>query len=513
MTLSSDVDDASPKRKRRQQGGGIMAAARAAADTEATATDITVLLPKISTDPVDDLVEKVRPKLGKAIDTLQVAALLESDGHTDRAARVEYGYTDVFALAIEVYRRMGPPSPVVPDEPPNRGTLTQGRKDALRILAHGPLYVLPSAAFPAVLAVVGLRALVIGLVAAGTLGWVLSGTAAHAAYRMLGLGRERSAARLLFWASIIGPPLGLLLGAVVATGWGGGPELVVMMAGQLAYQMASTLLVFYRRELWLGLSMVPAFLVGAVYLVAGGAELRLASVAVTVLGVAAAYAFGLMATTRREDDEAPTTPEPPLLASLRPERAALIGVTGYGLASAALLFHAEAPYLLGRLDIAVAAVPLILSMGFVEWRANLFWAETVALTRRVHRPSDFVTGVWRSIVREVLSCLAAPAVLALLLLAGLRLAGLLTPAGALMTAAHVALAGAYYLAFLLAGRGRFGWLCVTMTAAIALHLALAALLHAGPVLDTSLYLVSVLLLIGLFAAGLVPVIGQARHYR
>ncbi|WP_033338298.1 hypothetical protein [Catenuloplanes japonicus] len=511
MTLASGVGDAVPKRKRRQQGGGIMAAARAASEDAVPASDITVLLPKISTDPIDDLVEKVRPKLGKAIDALQVAALLESDGHTDRAARVEYGYTDVFALAIEVYRRMGPPSPVTPDEPVNRAVLTQGRKDALRILSHGPLYVLPSAAFPAVLAMVGLRALVIGLVAAGTLGWVLSGTAAHAAYRMLGLGRDRSAARLLFWSSIAGLPLGLLLGVIVVLGRGGGPALAAMMAGQLAYQMASTLLVFYKRELWLGLSMVPAFVVGALYLVVGGPGLRLASVAVTVLGVAAAFAFGLMATTRREDEEA--KPEPPLTASLRPERSALIGVTGYGLASAALLFHAEAPYLLGRLDIAIAAVPLVLSMGFVEWRANAFWGETVALTRRVRRPADFVAGVWRSIGREVLSCLAAPTVLALVLLIGLQLAGLLTVAGAVMTAAHVTLAGAYYLAFLLAGRGRFGWLCVTMTVAVALHLAPAALLSAGPVLDTSLYLGSVLTLLGLFAAGLVPVIGQARHYR
>ncbi|MDR7275862.1 hypothetical protein [Catenuloplanes atrovinosus] len=511
MTLSSDVGDAVPAPKRKgRHGGGIMAAARAASEDEAPATDITVLLPKISTDPVDDLVEKVRPKLGKAVDALQVAALLESDGHTDRAARVEYGYTDVFALALEVYRRMGPPSPVVPDEAPPAGP-AHGRRDALRTLAHGPLYVLPSAAFPAVLAMVGLRALVIGLVAAGALGWVLSGTAAHAAYRMLGLGRDRSAARILFWSAVAGPPLGLLLGAVVALGWGGGPELVAMMTGQLAYQMASTLLVFYRRELWLALSMVPAFAVGALYLVLGGPGLQLASVGVTVLGVAAAYAFSLMATTRREGEQ--DRPEPPLLASLRPERGALIGVTGYGLASAALLFHAQAPYLLGRLDIAVAAVPLILCMGFVEWRANRFWAETVALTRRVHRPAHFVTGVWRRIVREVLACLAAPAVAALPLLIGLELAGLLTPAGVLMTAAHVALAGAYYLAFLLAGRGRFGWLCVTMAVAIALHLVPAALLRAGPVVDTSLYLGSVLTLLGLFAAGLVPVIGQARHYR
>ncbi|GAB7050909.1 hypothetical protein [Catenuloplanes indicus] len=511
MTLSSDVGDEVPTRKRKSPaGGGIMAAARAASEDRAPATDITVLLPRISTDPIDDLVEKVRPKLGKAVDALQVAALLESDGHTDRAARVEYGYTDVFALALEVYKRMGPPSPVVPDEP-NPVVLTQGRKDALRTLAHGPLYVLPSAAFPAVLAMVGLRALVIGLVAAGTLGWVLSGTAAHAAYRMLGLGRDRSAARVLFWSAVAGPPLGLLLGVVVAFGWGGGPELVAMMTGQLAYQMASTLLVFYRRELWLALSMVPAFVLGALYLSLGGAGLRLASVAVTVLGVAAAYALGLMATTRRSGEQ--TRPEPPLLASLRPERRAIIGVTGYGLASAALLFHAQAPYLLGRLDVAVAAVPLILCMGLVEWRANRFWAETVALTRRVHRPAAFVAGVWRAIAREVLTCLAVPAVAALLLLICLELTGLLTAAGVLMTAAHVTLAGAYYLAFLLAGRARFGWLCATMTVAVALHLVPAAVLRAGPVLDTSLYLGSVLALLGLFAAGLVPVIGQARHYR
>ncbi|WP_459838287.1 hypothetical protein, partial [Catenuloplanes niger] len=88
-----------------------------------------------------------------------------------------------------------------------------------------------------------------------------------------------------------------------------------------------------------------------------------------------------------------------------------------------------------------------------------------------------------------------------------------TAAGVLMTAAHVVLAGAYYLAFLLAGRSRFGWLCVTMTVAVALHLVPALVLRAGPVLDTSLYLGSVLTLLGLFAAGLVPVIGQARHYR
>jgi hypothetical protein len=90
-----------------------------------------------------------------------------------------------------------------------------------------------------------------------------------------------------------------------------------------------------------------------------------------------------------------------------------------------------------------------------------------------------------------------------------------------MTAAHVALGGAYLIAFLLAGRDRFGWLCGSMLAVITVHLGLSALAGAAPLLgrpgpalvDTSIYLGSVLLLQALFVLGLVPILGQARHYR
>nr|BFE73240.1 hypothetical protein GCM10020092_065410 [Actinoplanes digitatis] len=152
----------------------------------ATAPDEhTVLLPRISTDPLDDLVARVRPMLGQAVDSLHVAAALEADGLTDRGARVEYGYHDVFALSTEVYRRLGPRLPR------QRDVATRGAgswRESLRLISHGPLYVLPCTAFPAVLAIVGRRSLVLGLVFAGILGWVYAGVASHAAYRMLGFG-------------------------------------------------------------------------------------------------------------------------------------------------------------------------------------------------------------------------------------------------------------------------------------------------------------------------------------
>ncbi|TDC37517.1 hypothetical protein [Micromonospora sp. KC213] len=495
MTLLSDDDT-----------GPVCAPAAPADEPERT-----ILLPRISTDPVDELVERVRPRLGRAVDALQVAAALEADGHTDRTAQVEYGYRDVFTLATEVFQRMGPPLPE-PDEAAV-AVVTGGRWAGLRPVLHGPLYLLPSAAFPAVLMAVGRPGLVLGMVLAGTVGWIWSGVAAYLAYRLLGHGRPRAASRVLRWAALTGLLLGVVLGVAVLPL--GGLPLAVMMVLQVSYQLASTLLIFYRREAWLAAAMIPAVLFGTAYLLVGGAAQRWAVLAAAG-SVLAALAIALWAARPTGDAEEPTPPT-----GLRAQTPALLGIAGYGLCAAALLFHAQAPYLLTRLDIVAAAVPLLLSMGYVEWRTGRFWPDMVALSRRARRPGEFVAGVWRTIGREFTACLAVPALLGAALLAGLAQVGLLSAAGAVMTAAHVALAGAYYLAFLLAGRGRYGWLCLSMAVVIALHIGVGALLGVAPLLgqggsalaDTSLYLGSVVLLQALFALGLLPVIGQIRHYR
>ena len=507
MSVDNELDP------NRQRLGSIMAAA---ADARATGPEQhTVLLPRISTDPLDDLVERVRPQLGQAVDSLHVAAALEADGLTDRGARVEYGYRDVFALAAEVYRRLGPRLPK-----PREATAADPRawRESLRLIAHGPLYALPGTAFPAVLAIVGRRSLVLGLVLASALGWVCAGAAAHAAYRMLGRGRPRAAARILTAAALTAPLTGVLAGAGLVGITGGGFALIAMIACLVAYQLTSTVLVYYRRELWLALAMTPAFGVGAAYLILGPG-LRAWSVGVAAGCVLAAFVLALLLAVRHS--RAAAVREGPLLPALRSEAPGLLGVSGYALCSAVLLLHAEAPYLLGRLDIAIAAAPLILTMGVVEWRAERFRPQAVALVRRVERPAAFVRGVWLLLGREVAICLLAPAVPAVALLAGLSYLGLLSAAGVVMTAAHVALAGAYLLAFLLAGRDRFGWLCASMLTAITVHVGLGALLGAAPLLgrsgsalvDTSLYLGSVLLLQALFVLGLAGILGQARHYR
>jgi hypothetical protein len=517
------ADDPDPSRRRL---GSIMAAAGAAKLRERPADEtqiiaspadetmvtsaepLTVLLPRISTDPLDELVDRMRPTLTRAVDALQVAAVLESDGLTDRGARVEYGYNDVFALAVELYRRLGPalPGQLIT----RRATARRPWRDSLRLIAHGPLYVLPSAVFPAALAVTGRRSLVLALVFASGLGWMFAGVSSYAAYRMLGAGRVRGAARVLRNTTLGAPVAGAAVGLAVVSFTGGGAALIVLTTCQLAYQLASTVLVYYRREGRLALSMVPAVAAGVAYLAYGG-TFRTWSVAAAIASVAAAFFFAVRATRGQAGTESGARPEPRLL----------VAVAAYGLCSAVLLLHAEAPYLIGRLDVAIAVAPLLLSMGVVEWRAEVFREQAVALTRQAHRPREFGQAVWLLLVRDALICVAVPAVLAVVLLVALRAEHLLSASGVAMTAAHVALAGAYYLAFLLAGLDRYWWLCASMLVALALHVGIGAWLGAAPLLgqssapltDTSLYLGSVGLLQALFVLGLLPMIGQVRHYR
>ena len=151
----------------------------------------------------------------------------------------------------------------------------------LRDITHGLLYLLPATVFPAALAVLGRRSLVLGLVLAGGVGWVWAGGAAWLGYRLLGRGYPGSAARILRWSAVAGLPVAAAASAAVVATTHAGYGLTALAVAVMTYQMASTLLVFYRCELWLFAAMAPAVAAGIGYL-AGGAPLL--SLAVGVPG-------------------------------------------------------------------------------------------------------------------------------------------------------------------------------------------------------------------------------------
>ncbi len=497
----------------------MMTAARGIA-TDATmeispaALEALVLRLPSSGDPVDDLVARVRPRAGEAVDSLQIAALLEADGVNDRAARVEYGYTDVFDLADEVYRRLGGNVPrlrpiVEHDRDPGR---------AWREVSHGLLYLLPSALFPAVVAVVLPRPLVVALVVAGALGWVWAGGSTWLAYQWLNVHDARGAGRVLAWASAAGLLVAGAAGVGVAFATGGGYTAAVLVPGVMAYQLASTLLLFYRRELWLAGLMAPAAGAGVAYVVVGRPMLLWALVAVSAC-VLAALGFGLHEAWRAGAGR-PRPANGGLRARLRGRGGMFLLVLGYTALSAAFLLHAQAPYLLTHLDVVLACAPLIVAMGVVEWRARHFVERSRRLLGEVRYPKEFVRRVWLLLAANVAVCWLAVAVAAAAVLGALRYAGWLGPAGIAMAAAQVALAGAYFLGFILAGHQRYGWLCAALGAAILLHLATARLVTAttgspktGAFVDMALYFGSAVLLQALLVVALIPVLGQVRRYR
>jgi hypothetical protein len=459
----------------------------------------------IAGDPIDELVERVRPMAAQAVDALQVAASLEADGITDSMARARYGYDDVFTLAEEVRRRAGPAgSTAVPAS-------KMGRRwgPALRDITHGLLYLLPAAVFPVVLAVLGRRSLVLGLVLAGGIGWVWAGSATWLAYRLLGRGYPGSAARVLCWSALAGLPVAAAASVAVAAMTDAGYGLIALSVGQMAYQMASALLVFYRCEPWLFAAMVPAVAGGTAYLV-GGARLLPLAIGVGVGSVAVAFGIALSKTRGRQEH-----PEPPLADGLRGELGQFPMVVAYSTLSAVYLLSAQGRHLEDGFDVPIAAVPLIVGMGVVEWRAKRFVEQARVLLKCVRYPRQFVTRIWLLLAGNVAACLGVVALFAVVLLTALHAAHRLTAAGVVMTAASVLLAGAYFLAFLLAGMARYGWLCGSLAGCTAVHVALvSALLPKLSLLaQTTVFLGSVLVLLLLFLTALTGRLGQARYHR
>jgi hypothetical protein len=134
---------------------------------------------------------------------------------------------------------------------------------------------------------------------------------------------------------------------------------------------------------------------------------------------------------------------------------------------------------------------------------------------RVQYPRDFMAGVWLRLAVALSTATAMVALLAVPMMAWLHRTDQLTPAGLILITAHVAVAGAYLLAFLLAGYERYGWLCAGLATATAVHLAPDLIVPGGlsPLQHSVVFLGSAVLLQLLLLTALARVVGQAWRYR
>jgi hypothetical protein len=259
--------------------------------------------------------------------------------------------------------------------------------------------------------------------------------------------------------------------------------------------------------------MAPAAVTGLGYAVAGEPSLRSALTAGAV-SVSVSLALAVLSTVRSIRSSSAASRARAVRALLRGRVTVFTLVVVYTALSAAYLLHAQVPYLLDRFDIVVTAVPLMLGMGVVEWRARRVTELARELLQRVHYPREFVRRLWLLLVANVVACIAVVALAAAALLAILNRLTMAGAAAATMAAGYAILAGAYMLTFLLAGQGRYGSLSAALTAALAVHLIGSAVFRSGSggPTDTTLFLASAGLLQALLLLAMIPVTTQVwRH--
>lgn len=472
---------------------------------------------------VGRLAQTLSPALPVLVDELQVAAVLESRGINDAVAGEQYGHEDVFALASEVTQIL-----LAAERAPGTAEPVRSTTSARRTLAHGPLYLAPSLAYPAIWTVVG-EDMLRGMVTATAVGWIWGMATSSLAYQFRGLERERSAGVSQRWMMLAGIGTALLaVLAVTATGVGeartggtgagaaapgssgiGGAGLVAYVVGQVAFQLGAGVLVFYAQEVVLALAAVPMLVSGSIYLVAGRqavfADLTLAT-AVLCCALVVFVAWRLSGQALH--------PGPGATPQIR--RRAVAGAAPsvvYAALCAVLLLSIDVRYLRASLDLAMAAGPLVLGMGAVEWRAQRFVEQSRTLLAVAPGTDEFRRRIWRLSLRELTVCGGILGVLACTQLLILGQVTSLTLRGATLVDAHVVLGCVFFLGFLLMSRRSFRWLLAVVAGVLVVHL-LAVSTFAGvfaPHGEVVIFLITTTVLLLVFLVSFRLSLGRAYH--
>jgi hypothetical protein len=421
--------------------------------------------PQTFPGPYEQLSRKMAPAVTNAVDELHVAALLESTGVTDMVAREIYGYRDVFALAETLYRRR----PVTDKTSGHAPPVAKRSRKGLRALAHGPLYMLPSTVYPAVFIALGTSTVFRVLVFTTALGWVWGMGVSTVAYQLVGQGMERSAGRAIRLLSLVGLAIALLSGTIFAATGPGGAGLTAFVVAQVGFQLMSGVLVFHGKELRLALTMLPALLVGLFFLVSGSpAALVIPTLATGGLCVVLLTVTALVTSMR-----APVRPDTRNQMAFARTFAGASPSVCYAALCALYFLGTEARFLADEGSLAIAAVPLILGMGVLEWRAHSFTEKTGELFRGSTTSVEFRGAAWRLLLAELTNCLVILGSLGVIFLVVLIKLGLLSGQDSLMADAYVLLGGVFFLGFVMARHQQFARLLGLMLPVVLAEFLLA----------------------------------------
>jgi hypothetical protein len=306
-----------------------------------------------------------------AVDPLEIASALEFDGLGDQAAKLRYGFPDVFALAQDMYFRV-PRRPAEPEEPPDPWQ-NAGR---LRPPLHSLLYALPGICFPAAVGLLVGHGVEITLIVALLAAWSTGQGLAYVGYTRLGRTLDKGQTRrVLRVALTVGLAVIAVALATTARLAHAHTSALIFGAGEGAYMLGAGVLMVLGVEEWLLAALGPGVVGSAAFLLLGR-PVRLEHVVWAGLAATPLLALAFAAVfTRRTGKKTGRLFQPS-------EWLGALPACAFGLVAAGLLIFPVAAGVHGRGGINIgallAALPLSLSMGAAEW--SLLWYR-----RRVRR--------------------------------------------------------------------------------------------------------------------------------
>jgi hypothetical protein len=459
--------------------------------------------PQTLPDPARELLRMMTPIVAHSVDELHVAAVMESMGVTDQVAQDTYGQDDVFALAAALYRRL----PTMADRAASDGSPVLARSHGtLRVLTHGLLYILPSPVYPAVLIALGASAMIRGLVFTTALGWVWGTGMSAVAYQLVGQDLEQLAGRALRLLGVAGLIFALFSGALLAITGPGAIGVMAFAVAQMGFQLMSGVLVFYGKELRLAVMMLPAFVAGIVLLASGYA----ASFVVPTLVAGGLSIVLLGVTTWVTSTRAMVLPDASHPVALWRTFAGAVPSVCYAGLCAVFLLLTDSRFVVGDLGLAIAAVPLILGMGTLEWRAHRFTEKAGELFGRATMSAGFRRSAWQLLLRELTYCLAVLSVLGAAVVVMLREFGSLSSQGLMLVAAHVLLGGAFFLGFVMARHRQFARLLGILSIVVVANIV--AVIWVAPHGEIPIFLLSSMSLLVLQLVTLRASFRRVAHY-
>ncbi|MCP2165536.1 hypothetical protein [Goodfellowiella coeruleoviolacea] len=365
--------------------------------------------PTRAADPLAELGQRQAALSANAVDVLEIAAGLEADGLTDQAVRARYGLPNVFDLA-EHLRQHTPSAPTDRAAPPNPWQARPATH-----LVRGLLFGLPALCYTAAAPLIAGRTGFTLVMVSVLLAWSLSQGLAYLGYARMSQPNAPGLVALLrggMLAAVLAVSAALtvtvtLVGSITES-W----SALLFAIGQGAYLMAATVLLVQGGERWLLISLAPAVLASAAFLVLDRPA-WLFPLAVPALATSVVLVLELALCWSPQPEQGARWDGRPQVSGR--ELANALPHAGYGLTVAGLVAF---PSVIGTAPFAAMVVlPLSLSMGPAEWLLYRYRARIYDLLRGSHGLRGFASGARRTLAGTVGRYLASTAVLVLAALA------------------------------------------------------------------------------------------------